>query len=102
MKSKTIEVKKFLNLIKIWKFQPSFFFVYRKSRLLDAYTLYRLLKSAETYKVWVVNRLRAIQKQTNVEDRYKVNSKGPEHLGPKWWDPSAGTHHPGTQMKGPR
>ena len=37
-------------------------------------TLYRLLKSAETYKVWVANRLRAIQKQTNVEDWYKVKT----------------------------
>ena len=39
-------------------------------------------------------------------------NEGTQMLGPKYWDPnsevwnvrvpSAGTHHPGTQMKGPR
>ena len=37
-------------------------------------TLYRLLKSAETYKVWVANRLRAIQNQTDVNDWHKVKT----------------------------
>ena len=38
-------------------------------------TLYRLKKSAETYKVWVANRLRAIHNQTEVNDWHKVNTK---------------------------
>ena len=37
-------------------------------------TLYRLQKSAETYKVWVANRLRAIQNQTEVDDWHKVKT----------------------------
>ena len=37
-------------------------------------TLYRLKKPAETYKVWVANRLRAIQNQTEIEDWHKVNT----------------------------
>ena len=37
-------------------------------------TLYRLLKPAETYKVWVANRLKAIQTSTDVEDWKKVES----------------------------
>ena len=37
-------------------------------------TLYRLQKPAETYQVWVANRIRAIQKQTEVKDWHKVNT----------------------------
>ena len=37
-------------------------------------TLYRLQKSAETYTVWVANRLRAIQNQTEVHDWHKVKT----------------------------
>ena len=37
-------------------------------------TLWRLLKPAETYKVWVANRLKAIQTSTNVEDWKKVDT----------------------------
>ena len=37
-------------------------------------TLYRLKNPAETYKVWVANRLKAIQESTNIEDWKKVNT----------------------------
>ena len=37
-------------------------------------TLYRLLKPAESYKVWVSNRIRSIQNSTNVSDWYKVDT----------------------------
>merc|ERR1712079_290278 len=37
-------------------------------------TLYRLKNQAETYKVWVANRLKAIQETTDVEDWKKVDT----------------------------
>ena len=37
-------------------------------------TLYRLKNPAETYKVWVANRLKTIQESTNIEDWKKVNT----------------------------
>ena len=37
-------------------------------------TLYRLLKDANSYKVWVANRIRSIQNSTNVSDWYKVDT----------------------------
>ena len=37
-------------------------------------TLYRLKNQAETYKVWVANRLKIIQESTNIEDWKKVNT----------------------------
>ena len=37
-------------------------------------TLYRLKNQAETYQVWVANRLKTIQESTNIEDWKKVNT----------------------------
>ena len=37
-------------------------------------TLYRLKNQAETYKVWVANRLKVIQESTNIEDWKKVDT----------------------------
>ena len=41
---------------------------------MSRYSYSRLIKSAEIYNVWVANRLRAIQNQTDVEDWHKVKT----------------------------